>query len=157
MRSLLAISFVLSTALPAFAHRLHVDPKIVEDQVRVEVYYDDATPAQKAKVKIMHGDVVMAEGLTDDKGVWICAKPIAGTYIVRAESVGHIAKNAFVVRDANSPAIESASSPPDMEDRESNTRTPWRRLGMGIGLIVGIGIAGLLIRRGNSKKSTPVE
>ena len=154
MRFLLAISFVLAAALPAFAHRLHVDPTIVDDQVRVEVYYDDDTPAQQTKVTIKHGEVVIAEGRTDEKGVWTCAKPMAGSYVVYAESVGHTAKIDLVVRDPNAPAIESAPiPPPDSDDREAKTRTPWRRLGMGVGLIVGMGIAALLIRRGNAKRS----
>ena len=143
---------LLVGASPAYAHRLLIDdPKVEGNQLRIEVYYDDDTPAQDAKVTVRLGDTLVAEGRTDEKGVWTCPKPGPGTYEVRAESVGHVAKKALVVSD---PATDQAPSPtppaPD-ETRETATRTPWRRLGFGIGLIAGAALMTLVLR----KSSTP--
>jgi nickel transport protein len=142
---------LLVGASPIYAHRLHVDPDIEGNQLRVEVYYDDDTPAQDAKVTVRAGDEVVAEGRTDEKGVWTCPKPGPGTYEVRAESVGHVAKETLVIPD---PATDQGPSPtptaPD-ETREAATRTPWRRLGLGIGLIAGVALMTLVLR----KSSTP--
>jgi hypothetical protein len=153
MRIILAFAALLIGACPAFAHKLHVDARVAGDQVRVEAYYDDDTPAQQAKIAVLKNDVVIAEGRTDDKGVWTCAKPPAGTYTVRAENLGHAAKETLVLADTVagppppqlSAADDSNSMPPS--DRESRTATPWRRLGLGLGLIAGVTLVSLLLRR----------
>ena len=90
---------VLIGASPLYAHRLLVDPKVEGDQLRVEVYYDDDTPAQDAKVTVRRGDTLIAEGRTDEKGVWTCPKPAPGSYAIRAESTGHVAKKTLVIPD----------------------------------------------------------
>jgi nickel transport protein len=141
MRSSLPLLVVLIGAAPAFAHKLHVDPTIVGDRLRVEVYYDDDTPAQKAKVTVFFGDEQLATGKTDDKGVWTCPAPGPGTYLVRAESLGHAAKEAVVIPD---PAAEPLPAP---ESRAVRTRPPWRNLALGLGLIGGVVLLSRLLRR----------
>src|SRR4051794_2601266 len=95
--SLLIAVAILAGPAPVFAHRLHVEPKATGDQIRVDVFYDDDTPAQEAKVTIRLGDRTVAEGRTDDKGVWTCPRPKPGTYTVWAESVGHAATETLPV------------------------------------------------------------
>jgi len=135
-----------AAASPAFAHRLHVDPKIVGDQLRVEAYYDDDTPAQEAKITVRAGDTTVAEGRTDDRGVWSCPKPAAGKYTVRAESVGHAASETLDINEvaaAEPPAADESKS----AQRLANTRTPWRNLALGLGLLGTVCVAWLFTRK----------
>jgi hypothetical protein len=110
--SLLIAIALLADPTPAFAHRLHVSTRLIGDQIRVEVFYDDDTPAQEAKVTIRLGDQAVGEGRTDDKGVWICPRPQPGTYAVRAESVGHAATEPLVVPEPTKPKPKNRPTPP---------------------------------------------
>src|SRR5947209_2772525 len=101
MRTLLAITVLLVAASPAPAHHLHVAPKVAGDIIRVEAYYDDGTPGQEARVTLKLGDQLVAEGTTDDDGVWTCPRPKPGTYTVRAETFGHAAKETLEVPEAD--------------------------------------------------------
>jgi hypothetical protein len=144
----LTAALLLVGTSPAFAHRLHIDVMPTGDQVRVETYYDDNTPAQEAKITISLGDQTVAEGRTDDKGVWTCAKPAAGTYLVRAESVGHAAKETLVVEPGAQPP---AAAPTATDERARRTHTPWGRLAVGLAVIGGLWLAWAISRRAVSK------
>jgi len=146
---LLVIAFLLAGSSPAFAHRLHVDPKVAGDQVRVEAFYDDDTPAQEAKITVTLGDQTIAEGRTDEKGVWTFAKPAPGTYLVRAESVGHAATEALVVPEPDQPPPAEPTPPTD--ERARRTHTPWGRLAVGLAMIGGLWLAWAISRRAVSK------
>jgi len=154
MRTLiLAATLLLVGTSPAFAHRLLSTPRIVGDQLRVEAYYSDDTPAQEAKVTVSRGDEVVAEGRTDEKGAWTCPRPKPGTYTVRVTSTGHAADPETVVV----PAEEETVAAPPADERERRTRTPWARLGAGLGIIGGLGIAWLLARRAANRESGPTD
>ena len=137
-----AIVFLVGSS-PAFAHQLHVVVKIDGDRVRVEAFYGDDTPAQEARITILFEEEIIAQGRTDEKGVWWCERPKAGTYTVNAESVGHAAKEPLIV--AESPAAPPTEIPPD--ERKRRTQTPWARLAAGLGMIGGMYIAWLIVRR----------
>jgi nickel transport protein len=143
-----AIVCSLSIATPAFAHKLIVDAAPNGDRLRVEAYYEDDTPADDAKVTVLQGETVVAEGKTDDKGVWSCPLPPPGTYQVKVLSVGHVGlKSVDVVGPpsvTSDPRFDQALNP---EQRAENTKTPWNRLGLGVGLILGLALAWWLIRR----------
>ena len=142
--SLLIAAALLAWSSPAFAHRLHVEARLTEnDQLRVEAYYDDDTPAQDARVTIRLGEQLVAEGKTDDKGVWTCPRPEPGTYTVRAQTAGHGATTTLEVPQPT--AI--AAPPPSDDDRASRTRTPWGRLAAGLAIIGGLWLAARLTRR----------
>jgi hypothetical protein len=146
---LLILACLLAGTSPAFAHRLHVDLKLAGDQVRVEAFYDDDTPAQEAKITVTQGDQTIAEGRTDEKGVWTCAKPAPGTYLVRAESVGHAAKDTLIVRESNQPPPSEPTSA--TAERARHTQTPWGRLAAGLAVIGGLWIAWIISRRAMGK------
>jgi len=147
---LLAAVLLLAGASPAFAHRLHVEAKPAGDQIRVEAFYDDGTPAQQAKVWVALGDQTVAEGRTDETGVWTGARPAPGTYTVRAESVGHAAKGTLVVPE---PDQAPAAEPTTADERARRTRTPWGRLAAGLAVIGGLWVAWLISRRAMSRAS----
>jgi hypothetical protein len=146
----LAATVLLVGSSPAFAHRLHVVAKVTGEQVRVEAFYDDDTPAQEAKVTVAAGDRLVAEGRTDEKGVWTGATPAPGTYTVRAESVGHAAKETLVVAG---PDRVPAAEPTAADERARQTRTPWARLAAGLAVIGGLWIAWLISRRATARAS----
>lgn len=141
MRFCLSTFALLLSALPVFAHRLQVEPLIKGDKLHVEAFYDDNSPAQQAKITVLNGDTVVAEGRTDEKGVWECAKPMPGTYLVKAESLGHAAKATVIVPDEK--MVASASVPKRADDsdsiesdaRASKTETPWGKIFLGLGII----------------------
>jgi hypothetical protein len=144
---LLVTALLLSGTPSAFAHRLHVDPKIVGDQLRVEAYYDDDTPAQEAKITVRAGDTMVAEGRTDEKGVWTCPKPAAGKYTVRAGSVGHAATETIDIGEVVATTEPPAADDPKSAQRLANTRTPWRNLAVGLGLLGTVCVAWLFTRK----------
>jgi nickel transport protein len=147
---ILVVALLFAPASPAFAHRLMADFKIVGDQLRVEAFYQDDTPAQKAKVIVRSGDVIVAQGQTDEKGVWTCAKPAAGSYTVRVESAGHAATETLVIAESEDGANSSNAVGSDESgsmDRSTRTRTPWRNLTLGLGLVGGACAVWLVTRR----------
>ena len=164
---LLAIVSLLGLASPTFAHNLIVFPRIKGERLHVEAFYEDDTPAQQAKITVLNGDKVVAEGRTDDKGVWSCPKPVPGTYLVKAESLGHAAKETLVIAEPKANAENSITGSPiavvddsdsmASEERAEKTRTPWRRVGLGLGAIIGVTVISLLFRKARAKNSTPAE
>lgn len=146
---ILILASLLAGTSPAFAHRLNVRPMMVGDQLRVEAFYDDDTPAQEAKVTVNQGDQTIAEGRTDEKGVWTCARPAPGTYVVRAESVGHAAKETLVVPEPDRPTPTEPI--PSTDGRARRTQTPWGRLAAGLAVIGGLWLAWIISRRSVSR------
>jgi hypothetical protein len=141
MRVLIAaIAFLSLGATPAFAHKLYVEAKPRTDHVHVEAYYDDDTPAQEAKITIHKDDAVVAEGRTDEKGVWNCTLP-PGHYTVKAETLGHAANEVFDV-----PAqLEEVAQPTD-DQRADNTRFPIWRVIIGLGIITTLSLLSYCLR-----------
>jgi hypothetical protein len=148
---LLVTALLLFGTSSAFAHRLHVDPKIVGEELRVEAYYDDDTPAQEAKITVKAGDLTVAEGRTDEKGVWTCPKPGAGKYTVRAESVGHAATETLDIGEVAAAAEPPAANGSQSAQRLANTRTPWRNLAVGLGLLGTVCVAWLFTRKAGNR------
>lgn len=159
-------SAVLLTAAPAFAHKLLLDCRVKDDRVRVEAFYDDDMPAQKAKVVLENeANQVVAEGRTDERGVWTCPLPVPGKYTVRAESVGHAAKETLVVsapvkKVTAEPSIGSDNpsgnfiapgnsdiAQPARPSREEKTETPWLRIGIGFAIIAVLCVGAFLLKR----------
>lgn len=145
----LALTVLLTGSGPAFAHRLHVVAKVTGEQLRVEAFYDDDTPAQEAKVMVHLGDQLIAEGRTDERGVWTCPRPAPGAYTVRADSAGHAAKETLAVPEPDpEPDTEPASA---SNERSERTRTPWGRLVIGLAVIGGLWAAWAISRRAFNK------
>jgi nickel transport protein len=85
----------------ASAHDLQLRVKLPPDEptvLLVEAGFDDDTPADGAKVVITDAaGKVIAEGKTDEKGVWKTMRPPEGKYAATVESIGHMDKVAFEV------------------------------------------------------------
>ncbi|MBO0699768.1 MAG: carboxypeptidase regulatory-like domain-containing protein [Zavarzinella sp.] len=147
----LVVFVLLVGASPAFAHNLMTDSRMVGGRLRVEVFYDDNTPAQDAKVSVKNGDATVAEGRTDEKGVWVWEKPSPGTYTVHGQSVGHASRPETVeIKNADIPPRDASADPgppPESVTRAAKTRTPWRNLALGLGLIAGAILLSQIFRR----------
>jgi hypothetical protein len=134
--------FVIPTS--AFAHGVGVACTINADKVEVEAFYDDDSPAFKAKVQVVNANEdVIATGITDKDGKWTFATPAPGKYQVRLDAgAGHRAKKALhipgeepkfeVPTEAPPPTVTPTAEP---ETRAEMTRTPWLRIGVGLGAI----------------------
>jgi nickel transport protein len=133
----------LFCASPAFAHRMLLTCTVEGDLVRVQVFFDDDTPAQEAAVLVTDSNQKpKAEGKTDEHGAWTFAKPAPGAYTVKASGVGHSATEALII-GGNAATEVPTSAPP----REELTRTPWLNVGIGLGVIAGLCVLGLLCRK----------
>ena len=87
------LTLLLSAGLPApvFAHAVGVDCTVRGDKVEVEGFFDDDSPAQKAKVRVVNakGELI-ADGITDEKGRWSFRTPAPGKYQVELDAgAGH--------------------------------------------------------------------
>jgi len=145
-RWLFAALVGLFCASPAFAHRMLLTCAAEKDRVRVEVFFDDDTPAQEVTVSVTDSNQKpIAEGKTDEHGVWTFAKPAEGSYTVKASGVGHSATESLSV-GGDTVAEAATSTPP----RDELTRTPWLKVGIGLCVIAGLCVLVVLIRKANS-------
>jgi hypothetical protein len=127
----LILILFLTPAL-ADAHALGVQAKLKDGKVHVEVYYDDDTPAIKAKVKVLSGKDEIAAGVTDKDGLWSFAKPDAGKYEIHADAgAGHAAKTTLTIPRTTATPVSLSDGP----SREEFTSTPWLKIGIGVGAI----------------------
>jgi hypothetical protein len=151
MRSSLPLLVLLLATPAALAHNLMTDSRLVGGRLRVEVFYDDDTPAQDAQVTVLSGEEKVAEGRTDEKGVWVWDNPVAGKYTVRAHGLGHASRPEAIEitkADLAPPAVTAdPNPPPESASRAARTRTPWRNLVLGLGLIGGAAVFARLLRR----------
>lgn len=145
LSSTLAFVAVLLVPGLAHAHKMHSSADIGRDIITVTAYYDDDTPADRARVTIavVEGGELVADGVLDEKGVWACPRPGPGLYVIVVESAGHRSELRFEIPDA--PArLAVADGPSD------------RRLG--IALVLAVLLGGSLAVwyfRGRAKASSP--
>jgi len=148
----------MMAAPEVFAHKMLISCDGRGERLRVEAFFDDDTPAQNAKVIVENeAREIVLEGKTDDRGVWSVPKPAPGKYLVRAETFGHVAREALVV--AAETSAPKVIAPPEMSPkgaeasvampresvqpdshpaRDQATGTPWLKVAIGLAIIAGI-------------------
>ncbi len=105
--------FLFQGGQSVFAHRLHVQVKQVRESLQIEAFYEDDTPAQQGRVKLSdENNKVVAQALTDEKGRCEIALPVAGTYLVEVETLGHSVREKIKVlpKVASNPKSEIGSA-----------------------------------------------
>lgn len=139
----LAWVLALSLTGSASAHALLVVAKIEGDQVKLEAFFDDDSPAADAKVTVRDEQgTVISEGRTDATGRWSFAKPRPGAYeIVVDDGAGHRTKKHLRIPTADAGATNAEPS------REELTQFPWLKVAIGIGAIVGFSLLVWLVRQ----------
>jgi nickel transport protein len=140
-----AIAAFVTAPQRAEAHDLKVLISLEGDPLRLEAWFDDDTPAEKARVTVSRdsGEEVLA-GETDDRGVWLFAKPGPGSYRIVVESVGH-----RDVLKLDIPGIDSNGAPVAVGDPRLEPRVG---LFIGLALVLGGTLVFVLLRL---KKRTP--
>jgi len=128
---------------PAWAHGLGAEARLLDGKVVIQVFFDDDTAAQGAKVSVrdLDGRSVW-EGQTDSEGKATFNSPPPGQYRAAIDAgAGH--------RTAIRFTIPGQSSEPDLSDgshsegqvvsegktREEFTKWPWLRLAIGLAII----------------------
>ena len=155
--ALLAIG--TSAFLPnlAAAHALLVGCNLRDGKVEVEAFYDDDTPAPKARVKVVNAEEqFVAGGETDQKGRWSFAMPAPGKYVVVVNAgAGHRKEKTIELpaRPDESMAPNNDATIGDGPKRDDLTRIPWLKIAIGLVIIGGLGGAFLLasMMRKNAK------
>lgn len=85
MLAMVAI-FVVSLSLPAYAHKMIIEP--VEDG-KIQVMYDGGSAATRSEVKVYNSDdEVIAEGKVDDEGYFEFDEKEA-SYLEADDGMGH--------------------------------------------------------------------
>lgn len=145
-RTPLTLLMTLLFAGPASAHGVFMDPRVQAGRVVVEAYFDDDTPTQDAKVTAVdQSGAVVAEGRTDDKGVWSFPAPPPGQYkLTLDDGTGHRCTRTLTVEGSGESA---ADGPP-----RSAVTGPGKWLAAAGGLLL---IAGLtaVARRAARRRS----
>ncbi|MBI2805800.1 MAG: carboxypeptidase regulatory-like domain-containing protein [Planctomycetes bacterium] len=142
-----ALFLLAMTSAPALAHALGVDCQLRGGKVEVEAFFDDDSPAEKARVEVRSlDDQVIARGSTDAKGRWSFAVPAPGNYLVHVDAgAGHRAKKSIVIPPFGTPP---APTPVTIDGtnsaRQDFTGTPWVRIAIGLAAI-GAGSAALVL------------
>lgn len=138
MRTAFGLGLFLLTPALAHAHALGAEAELRDNQVVLEAYYDDDTPAVGATVQAFDSaQTLVAEGTTNERGVWSMPAPGAGRYTLIVDSGdGHRTRVRLTIPEAtgSSPAISDGPS------REEFTRFPWLNVGVGFALIGGVGL-----------------
>jgi hypothetical protein len=144
------------------AHALGAECKLRGNKVEVAAFFDDDSPAPSAQVRVEAADKkVIGEGLTDAQGHWSFARPAAGRYaVIIDDGTGHRAQVTMTI-----PAREAASEAPcddcccceettptpaitvsEGPGREEFTAFPVLKIGIGVVVIGGVGLAFWLSR-----------
>jgi nickel transport protein len=158
-QGLLIFFALLGIASPLRAHDLGVDCSIRKGKVVVEAFYDDDSPAVSAKVKVLNvQQAVVAEGMTDTKGLWTFPIPPPGKYQVIVDAgAGHRSAIRITVpaNERGSSGAGQSLSISDRPPRADATRFPWVRIVIGVCAIVVFFFVLMLIRRPSLRPEPP--
>jgi hypothetical protein len=136
------LAVLLLTACPGyvFAHAVGVSCTLRGDKVEVEAYYDDDSPAIKAKVQVLNAkDEIVATGITDEKGRWNFDRPAPGLYEVRLDAgAGHRKDTTLTVPGLVNEPTPAAPTPTAVSsERDRFTQVPWLNVVIGLAVIGG--------------------
>jgi hypothetical protein len=102
LRNLAIILLFFAAASAAEAHGLYARAELRDHQLMIEAWFDDDTPAEKAKVKIISSGTIFREGFTNEKGIWLIEPLPAGTYQIQVDAgAGHRREIEFVMPDGD--------------------------------------------------------
>jgi hypothetical protein len=158
-----ALFLFFALAGVAEAHALHARTSVHEQQIKVEVFFDNGAKAPRAKVVVKNKDgEEIARGETDRQGVYLFPLPSPGAYSIRADGgAGHITTLRLTVRDAGDVEAKSAGSEhqdhapvveDDQPDYEEATSFPWAKVGIGLGAIGLLSLALLIAVRNRQSR-----
>ncbi|HMP02003.1 MAG TPA: hypothetical protein PKD86_07395 [Gemmatales bacterium] len=151
-------------------HAVFVKAQWQAGQLRIEGFYDDDLPAVGAKVIVQDSQgQTVAEGTTNDQGVWRLAWTREGTFTVRLDAGdGHRAHTTITIpRSASGTAGASAAAPfnptsaeaervtDEQQSRTELTASRWPRAVLGVALIAVLAVATRQVLRHSRSTSPP--
>lgn len=132
MHAVKLLVVLLLTVSGVVLHALHASVSIKDGRLRVEAFYDDDLPAQRAKVTLSSSDPNsrsdIIRGETDDSGVWEVALPAPGDYKLIVDAGAGHKTTKFVTVATTPPPADGENG----DDRASLTAFPWTKLLLGI-------------------------
>jgi hypothetical protein len=133
----LVLAAFCASASVAWAHAIGFSCKLLGDLVRVEAYFSDDTPAIAAHVVVRdEQNAIVAEGRTDDRGIWTFARPVAARYEVTVDGgAGHRLTQKLTIPELAPLPESQEKAVGDGPLRSEFTRIPWLRLAIGLGII----------------------
>lgn len=144
--------YLLLLALIPIPHGLLLKVQADTGGVRLEAFFDDDTPAEKAKVRLEQNGKLLAEGVTDTKGLWNHAALPGGEYLVIVDAgAGHRAEKRFTAGSAAPPSTTPAPEP----TREEMTRFPYGKVAIGLVVIAWAAVILWLFSRKNGPPAKP--
>ncbi|GBD37498.1 hypothetical protein HRbin36_02633 [bacterium HR36] len=165
---LAAIAFFVAMA-KLWAHDLGAEVRLRGDQIEVQAFFDDGSPARQARVELLHPEskLPLASARTDAHGRAWLLRPAAGSYLIRINAgAGHIHEEAITVPAANanlSTAAMAVATDADEDDvllsrgptYDERTQFPWLKLVFGLLAIGGMALAAYgVLRQSRSSHST---
>ncbi len=133
----IVLSTLFLTPQTVWAHAIGFTCKLIGNLVRVEAYFSDDTPAIDALVVVHNGlNEIVAQGRTDDHGVWTFARPPAAHYEVTVDGgAGHRKTERLTIPDQPRELESQGSVVSEGPVRDEFTRIPWLRLTIGLAVI----------------------
>ncbi|MEZ6143594.1 MAG: hypothetical protein R3B84_23770 [Zavarzinella sp.] len=140
----------------ALAHRMLLSVTTRGNQVQVEAYYEDDTPAEGALIFFAKNEKNQFEAKTNERGVWTGKLPETGNWEILVKHFGHSAKTTYsapsevVTAPTNEnpvPVAEKSSSDSELEALPTHPKPayPWQRVLLGVGILV---LASVLLKVG---------
>lgn len=136
MRYRLLFLVILFFPTLAFAHAMGVEVRLKNNQIHIEAFFHDDSPASGSLVTIEDeaGNKVLSSK-SDKEGKLQVPAPPPGKYKIKVnDDAGHLASSSLIIpmidpSDVTKQNILISKSP----DREKFTQTPW--LGVTLGLV----------------------
>lgn len=143
---------LLLMALIPVPHGLLLKVQADAQGVRLEAFFDDDTPAERAKVRLEQNGKLLAEGVTDAKGLWSHAALPSGEYLIIVDAgAGHRAEKRLTVGSAAPPIATPAPQP----TREEMTRFPYGKVAIGLVVIAWAAVILWLFSRKSGPSAKP--
>ncbi|MFT3881457.1 MAG: carboxypeptidase-like regulatory domain-containing protein [Gemmatales bacterium] len=117
-------------------HNLCAKVDIQGTNLRIEAWFDNETPADGAKVKLLSNKKTLHEAVTDEKGLCSIPAPGAGNYTIDVNAGGgHRTEITFTIEAAIEEQTAGA-------DKESVFQRRWLGAAIGLGVIVALTMVG---------------
>ena len=141
---LLFAALSLFSLFPALvlAHAMGVEVRLKNNQIHIETFFHDDSPASGALVTIENeaGEKILSEK-TDKEGKLQAPVPLPGKYkIIVNDGAGHLSSTPLIIpklnpADTNNQNILVSKSP----DRNQFIQTPWLGIVVGLATIAALG------------------
>ena len=126
----------------ALAHALGVEVRLKNNQIHIEVFFHDDSPAPGSLVTIENeaGEKILSEK-TDKEGKLQAPAPLPGKYKVLVnDGAGHLSSTSIIIPKTNSAETNNenlliSKSP----DRNQFIQTPWLGIAVGLATIAVLG------------------